>query len=140
MVWKMTLLCAWQGFVQAYSCTEGRPTVHPPFKCASTQLWESITQIASRMLSASLRALLVLCCKPTSVCWLASKHATWSPPLHVLHATCSPRVWLEGFTLPMNLCQKGQSLSSFGVVHLLPAPCFRFSGCVADGRRLPGFR
>ena len=51
----------------------------------------------------------------------------------MLAATCSPRAWLEGFTLPVNWCQKGWSLPSSAVAGLLSVPCPWFAGCWADG-------
>lgn len=102
----------------------------------SAQLWESMARIASRMLWVLCAHLCVhwLCVILwTCLCLLASPE---NPqlcllPQHVLDATCSARVCLEGFTLPMNWCLQGWSLASFGAVCLLPLPCLEFAGCVA---------
>lgn len=50
LVWKMALVCAWQDFGQAYSCTEEAKCAPFIWVCLSAQLWESTAQIASCVL------------------------------------------------------------------------------------------
>lgn len=43
LLWKMAFLCAWQDFIQAYSCMEGRPSVQPPLECSSRHIYGKVS-------------------------------------------------------------------------------------------------
>lgn len=99
LVWKMAL-GAWQDLGQPYSCMEQRPNVCPPFAFASAQLWEYNADcqpcaVIFFFMCSSLHVLVVLFCKPASVCWLAPKsHAFASSPTRAgCHLLTKTAVW-----------------------------------------------